>query len=71
MTNAEFLSIVEKYQDYHSGLRYGQIIMNCLRSVNPELYEEVCINNLDVYDTTDAADIAQTLLFVSTRLPSD
>ena len=44
--------------------------MNCLWSLDPELYEEVCINKLDVYHTTDATDIAQTVLFVSTRLQS-
>ena len=70
MTGTEFLSSVEKYHNYHPTLRYGQSIMNCLWSLNPELYEEVCINKLDVYHTTDATDIAQTVLFVSTRLQS-
>ena len=70
MTGPEFLSRVENYHNYHSTLRYGQSIMNCLWSLDPELYEEVCINKLDVYHTTDATDIAQTVLFVSTRLQS-
>lgn len=70
MTGPEFLSRVAKYHDCHSTLRYGQSVMNCLWSLNPELYEEVCNNKLDVYHTTDDTDIAQTVLFVSTRLQS-
>ncbi len=70
MTYAEFLSVVEKYHDCHRGLRYGQVVMNCLWSMDLELYEQVCLNHLDVFQSTDVTDVAQTLSFVSARLQS-
>jgi len=68
MTFEKFLKLVQEYHQHHTTLRYGQCVMNVLRSVCPDLYERTCAEKLDIFYTTDSAEIEATLSWLERRL---
>ena len=71
MTFDKFLDTVREYQQHHPAQRYGQSVMNVLRSIRPELYDRACAENLDIFYTNDSAEIDATLAWLEQRFSHD
>jgi hypothetical protein len=71
MTFEKFLKLVYEYHQHHATFRYGQCVMNVLHSVRPDLYDRASTENLDVFYTSDSAEIEATLSWLEQRLNHD
>lgn len=68
MTYDAFVTIVDKYHQYHPYDRYGQAVMNVLYSIHPNLYNRLCANHLDIFHATDQSSIESALDWIRREL---